>query len=382
MKTSFSHCISRIILLSALTALTACSSSPTNDEDPTPLVPTDQPTTLHKYAFTRNGVSTVDIGESKNAILAFRFFNNAINNKVPGNFRLQLQRYQSELHPLIGPTLSAKDRALVADSVMAMTLRLQKIVESDAVNRPAAMGRAGFLVVSADEQRMLDGRGIEYGQVIQKTLMGALTLDRVDYYLEAALQNASNTTLVTGKNYTQAEHEWDIAWGYLGTLEADPARFTPLFLANYIEKEAVGMKGLSGIDTQVYEAFYQGRKALTEGRTTEAKRKRDEIRQLMYKMFSLRAIYYLRDAKLYLDKTTGTPAEGYFHSMGEAMGFIVSLPFVRDTEGRRHISLADAFSLCNTLIGTEKGLWDRERLTGVAEGSIAHAIGEIDRLFP
>lgn len=208
---------------------------------------------LMEYKFTQNGISTVDIGESKEMILAFRHFNNAINSKTQSNFSKQLESYRNVIAGALSPTDEAL-RKPVADRISGLADQLYALVGSEAASRKAQPGVSGTVAVSNEESRMLDEKGVELGQVIQKALMGALTLDKVNYFLEKALK-ADNASPVAGKNYTEMAHCWDIAYGYLGTLDVDPNRLAPLFLANYIEKEAVGMQGLSGINTSVYQAF-------------------------------------------------------------------------------------------------------------------------------
>ena len=62
---------------------------------------------LMEYKFTQNGISTVDIGESKEMILAFRHFNNAINSKTQSNFSKQLENYRKVIAGALSPTNEA-----------------------------------------------------------------------------------------------------------------------------------------------------------------------------------------------------------------------------------------------------------------------------------
>lgn len=334
---------------------------------------------LKEYKFTRNGISTVDIGESKDIILAFRHFNNAINSKTQSNFSKQLENYRNILAKELSPT-DATVRQTVTERISDMANQLYELVKSEAASRKAQPGMAGTVAVSNEESRMLDNKGIELGQVIQKNLMGALTLDKVSFFLHKALE-ADNASMVAGKNYTEMEHCWDIAYGYLGTLDVDPNRLTPLFLANYIEKEAVGMQGLNHIDTSVYQAFYKGRKAIGEKNLEEVRKQVAFIHEQMAKLFSLRTVYYLRESQTFLERTASIPSEGYFHSMGEALGFILALPFVKDEAGKSRVTLEQAIALYDGLTESETGVWDKERLTGVQEGSISAAIEKIHHYF-
>lgn len=334
---------------------------------------------LMEYKFTQNGISTVDIGESKEMILAFRHFNNAINSKTQSNFSKQLESYRNVIAGALSPTDEAL-RKPVADRISGLADQLYALVSSEAASRKAQPGVSGTVAVSNEESRMLDEKGVELGQVIQKALMGALTLDKVNYFLEKALK-ADNALPVAGKNYTEMAHCWDIAYGYLGTLDVDPNRLAPLFLANYIEKEAVGMQGLSGINTSVYQAFYKGRKAIGDHNLEEVRKQVAFLRGQMLKLFSLRTVYYLRESQTFLERTVSVPSEGYFHSMGEALGFILALPFVKDEAGKSRITWEQAVALYDGLTQGETGVWEKDRLTGVQEGSISAAIEKVHQYF-
>lgn len=334
---------------------------------------------LMEYKFTQNGISTVDIGESREMILAFRHFNNAINSKTQSNFSKQLENYRKSIAGTLSPTNESL-RKPVADHISGLADQLYALVNSEAVSRKAQPGVSGTVAVSNEESRMLDEKGVELGQVIQKALMGALTLDKVDYFLEKSLK-ADNALPVAGKNYTEMAHCWDTAYGYLGTLDVDPNRLAPLFLANYIEKEAVGMQGLSGINTSVYQAFYKGRKAIGDHNLEEVRKQVAFLRGQMAQLFSLRTVYYLRESQTFLERTVSVPSEGYFHSMGEALGFILALPFVKDEAGKSRITWEQAVALYDGLTQGETGVWEKDRLTGVQEGSISAAIEKVHQYF-
>jgi len=59
--------------------------------------------------------------------------------------------------------------------------------------------------------------GLDYVQLIQKFLLGAVTFSQgTGDYLQTDFGAASNLTVVDGKTYTTAEHKWDEAFGYFG----------------------------------------------------------------------------------------------------------------------------------------------------------------------
>jgi hypothetical protein len=59
--------------------------------------------------------------------------------------------------------------------------------------------------------------GLDYVQLIQKFLLGAVTFSQgTADYLQTDFADSANLTVVDGKTYTAAEHKWDEAFGYFG----------------------------------------------------------------------------------------------------------------------------------------------------------------------
>lgn len=320
------------------------------------------------YRFFRNGISSVDIGESKKVLLDFRNFNNGINAKVLTNLEGKRRDYRNELasHIAVGFKEQEKVRNILENFLDEIT----EASKSAFAGTFAREGKIGIVQVSNDEQRLVNEKGVELGQVIQKMMIGALQVSNIDYFLMKSL-TADNQTVVRGKNCTEMEYYWDIAWGYIGSINADPDRISPLFLANYIEKESVGMKGLENINVAVYHAFRTGRKAVVDSHPEEVKKQVAEIRKLLSKMLVLRTMYYLNESSKILRQKSGKELnEQYFHNMGEALGFILALPFVKNEKGEYFMTMDQAKELYDELTYGEKGIWDKERIEGNQTGSI------------
>lgn len=59
--------------------------------------------------------------------------------------------------------------------------------------------------------------GLDYVQLIQKFLLGAVTFSQgTADYLQTDFADSANLTIIDGKTYTAAEHKWDEAFGYFG----------------------------------------------------------------------------------------------------------------------------------------------------------------------
>ncbi len=113
--------------------------------------------------------------------------------------------------------------------------RLQAMIEDYAGNvvpnweATAADGTPGVL---SDDKRTINvnAKGWEVDQTFQKALIGAFTLDQIaNNYLAACKLDSgtkaddnSNGVTSEGDSYTEMEHAWDEAFGYLYGQEADP----------------------------------------------------------------------------------------------------------------------------------------------------------------
>lgn len=360
--------IGLVLIVSVCVNGTGCSKQEIRREDP----PAGQTPSSEgyetDYRFFRNGLSSVDIGEARKVLLDFRNFNNGINAKVLTNLEGKRQDYRNELASHIGVGFKEQEKA--RNILETFLNELTEASKNPSAGAFAREGKIGIVQVSHDEQRLVNEKGVELGQVIQKMMIGALQVANIEHFLMKSLE-ADNQAVMEGGNSTAMEHYWDIAWGYLGSINADPDRISPLFLANYIEKEAVGMKGLENINVAVYHAFQAGRKAIVGNRTDEVRKQVGEIRGLLSKMLVLRTMFYLNESSKILRQKSGNELnEQYFHHMGEALGFILALPFVKNANGEYFITMDQAKELYDALTQGEKGIWDKERIEGNQAGSI------------
>jgi hypothetical protein len=217
---------------------------------------------------------------------------------------------------------------------------------SKSVTAVAAKGKAGKLGTY-----LVDEKGIEPIQIIQKSLIGALQYDYIGNVLLTKGLDADNSTLVTGKNYTQLEQNWDEAYGlltlnpiYLNGSTDDKRGTTEFALGSYIweyNKSAYA---------QIYPAFLKGRAAIVNNDKAELKKQADLIKAAMEKAIAASAIGYL-GPKYVAAQTDAARA----HAIGEGLGFIYSLRFAT-------INGADATFSDNILkaliYDAPNGFWD------------------------
>ncbi|SMB98547.1 hypothetical protein SAMN00120144_3838 [Hymenobacter roseosalivarius DSM 11622] len=214
-------------------------------------------------------------------------------------------------------------------------------VASQSVNNTATAGNAGRL-----GRYLVDGKGIEVNQVIQKALIGALLLDQIDNVLltDQAL-SANNSKSLDGKPYTELEHNWDLAYGYMTTnaLMVTDINIMPRerFLAGYLNEKN------GPASPNVYMAFLKGRAAIVNNDKTTLKAQADIIRTELEKTIALSAVSYLTNWKSLPD----LPAKA--HALGEGLGFIYSLRFCT----RFGADAAFSDGLLNGLLSGRDGAW-------------------------
>ncbi|EAS20017.1 conserved hypothetical protein [Flavobacteria bacterium BBFL7] len=212
--------------------------------------------------------------------------------------------------------------------------------------------------------RYVNAKGLEYDQAFAKGLLGALMTDQIlnNYLSTTVLDEGTNRTdnnndvLVSGKNYTNMEHKWDEAFGYLYGAEPDatmPVLDQDSFLSEYIDR-VEGDADFAGIATTIYDAFKLGRAAIVEKNYTVRDEQAAIIRENISLIPAVRAVFYLQNGK---DNLTTDPARA-FHGLSEAYGFIYSLQFTRNPNtDAPYFSKSEVDNYLNQLM-VGNGFWD------------------------
>jgi hypothetical protein len=212
----------------------------------------------------------------------------------------------------------------------------------------ASVGVAGML----DSKYLVSSKGFEYNQFVQKGLIGALMLDQIsNIYLGTEKQNADNSAAVTGKNYTQLEHHWDEAYGYLTSNEyypkkdpSDNTKWLESYLGSYARQ--VGAEA-GGDPTAIYMALIKGRAAIVNKDLTTRDAQIAYIRTSLEKAIATIAISYLNKTK------TATTDGAKFHALSEGAGFVYSLRFAYSAK----INKAKSDELLGLLTNKTNGFW-------------------------
>jgi hypothetical protein len=212
---------------------------------------------------------------------------------------------------------------------------------SQSVNQVATQGNAGRL-----GRYLVDAKGYEVNQIIQKSLIGALLLDQINNVLltNAAL-SAENDKVAAGKAYSEREHNWDMVYGYLtsnATMVTDIA-ITPRerFLAGYLNEKN------GPASPAVYMALLKGRAAIVNNDDVTLKAQADIIRTELEKTIAKSAVSYLVNWKSH------PTLEAKAHALAEGLGFVYSLRFCT----KYNVDTAWADSVLNGLTSKPEGAW-------------------------
>lgn len=212
----------------------------------------------------------------------------------------------------------------------------------------ASQGSAGLL----DGKYLVNEKGFEYAQFIQKGLMGALMLDQIsNIYLGSEKQNADNSKVADGKNYTALEHHWDEAYGYLTSNEYypkkdpnDATKWLESYLGSYVRQVGAGV---GGNPEAVYMAFLKGRAAIVNNDKTTREAEIASIRTALEKAVGTIAVSYLNKTK------TATSDGARYHALAEGVGFLYSLRFAYNAK----IDKTKSDNLMSILMDKPNGFW-------------------------
>lgn len=183
---------------------------------------------------------------------------------------------------------------------------------------PGSNGQAGVVVSINNPSKayLFDENGFEPTQLIEKGLMGdVFYYQAMSTYIdgtEAGIYN--NTDIVDGKNYTEAEHKFDEAFGYFGIPIDFPANSEGV---RFHGKYCNGRNNALGTNA-IMDDFIAARAAITNG--TDVLEHTDDVRTKWHLTVAGTAVHYLISAKNNMDD----PAIKC-HALSEAYAFISNL---------------------------------------------------------
>ncbi|SDE06868.1 protein of unknown function [Pricia antarctica] len=366
----------------------------------------ENPTT---YAFDRDGTTTVDFSGQTTRLKMGGEFVSALSDNMRTAEQLQAMfAHEAGNADFTDVDLNASDKSIKSKTAASADFFGGNATDQAAIRADfdgwitgqveevfvnwettAAPGVAGQMP-HGEQVRYINAKGLEYNQMINKGLIGALALDQIvnNYLSPAVLDEGDNRTtndadtMEEGKSYTAMEHMWDEAYGYLFGLNTDAAN--PLagendgdrFLGSYIGQVAED-PDFSDLLTASYDAFKLGRAAIVAKDYAVRDEQAKIIKAKLALVPSVRGVFYLQAGKNALAEAVPNYGEA-FHALSEAYGFIYSLQFAQDsTTGKAYFTKAEVDALLAQLLADgENGLWDvtPETLDRISE-SIATKFG-------
>jgi hypothetical protein len=353
----------------------------------------DEPET---YEFTRNGSSTVSFsGQTTRILMAEELISSMMDfDGATETLLLQMYRNQDASGGDVSPfdrqelnsaTKSVKEKVAASEdyftSNATSSVQIKNEFEtwiSGQVNEVfpnentlAAPGQPGQ-IADGTAVRYVNALGLEYDQLVTKSLIGALMTDQIlNNYLSPSVLDAGtsredndNEVLVEGTNYTNMEHKWDEAYGYLFGASSNQAN--PLaelgsadsFLDKYLGRME-NDEDFAGIAEEIFNAFKRGRAAIVAGEYEIRDEQAEIIRLRISEIIGVRAVFYLESAKTILE--SNSPDYGaIFHDLSEAYGFIYSLQFTRVPGTNEPYFTGDEVQVfIDRMLGDgPNGLWD------------------------
>lgn len=261
----------------------------------------------------------------------------------------------------------------------------------------ASNGVAGYL-----NNRHFSANGLEYAQILEKGLYGAMMYDQmVDDYLrptQAGAQNPNGNNSGQVSNYathgTDRQHRWDEVFGYLG---ANPLTYPNTsntsngdgsFIANYTFDFSDEIEAAMGINPakKLMEAFVFGRSVLKAGEAATANAEttneayyeaaRADVKLYTEVGLAAAAYHYLNDA------ISDASDADKIHHLSEALAFIYALSF--NSEGRLTATEAHNVLIALGWSSTDASLRGMYQINlwNVTDAQMQNAKSILDQSFP
>lgn len=374
------------IIIVSLSLFSSCSSDD-------PLDNIDNPVS---YDFTRDGISTVSFsGQTDRISMATELITAMKDFSVSEETLLEMYANETvagtDANPFSDATLNASTKSvkskvaasedffssntvasaeIKADIASWITAQVTEVFPNQ--NVLATPGTAGQ-IADGSTVRYISATGLEYNQVVNKSLIGALMVDQMlNNYLSVSvldeadnIDNNDNNIVEEGKPYTTMEHKWDEAYGYLfGAAEANHTNpLSTLGIGDFLNKYLSRVDGdsdFTGIANDIYEALKLGRAAIVAKEYEVRNEQANIIKEKVSQLTAIRAVFYLQQGKIARENSD---VGGAFHDLSEGLGFIYSLRFTRQPNSiNPYFTESEVDGFIDQLTGGN-GLWDLTQAT-------------------
>ena len=262
--------------------------------------------------------------------------------------------FANENNPFTDAALNADSKDIESKTFAADVAKIKDYMDKLAAlsgNTTVASAGVAGIATSGTSSYLVNENGVEYRELIEKSLMGALS-----YYQIAAVYTSAdkigdavdNETVIAGEG-TAMEHHWDEAFGYIGANSTfDETTYS--FHAKYASKgEAAGLN----TRTNLFKAFLAGRAAISAKDMDRKNIEAANVRKYMEEVIVTTAISYLNGSKANI-----TDYAVACHQLSEAYGLISSLKY----NGEKKVSDAD-ISLLKSYLENTSGEPDFANIT-------------------
>lgn len=346
------------------------------DTTPTNTTNTNTYTVPSSYTFTdATSKSTVDFSGQKTRLVMLEQIGTLMGGANPVSESTLLNMFDgtgfsADSLNTSGKRLSDKTAASIDyftanlgeknDIIEAFKKQLKEAELTTNTNVEASEGVPGYYM-DGSKKRYFSANGLEPQQVFLKGMMGACLLDQtLNTYLSLTKldggltrQNNTNRIFTPEKNYTDMEHFWDEAYGYIfGNDNVAPV--VNKYWSSYINQVDLD-PDFSNVKENIVNAFIKGRAAITNKDYTTRDAQIAIIKKEMSKVVAVRAVYYMNEGKSKLATNNG---KGAFHALSEGYGFIWSLRFTQNPDTKLpYFSKDEVKSLLDRLMGGTNGLY-------------------------
>ena len=319
-----------LVLLMATLFFTACNKDETTDEKDMPSTYnfnnvsfSGQTERLDMLAELTAEMKKTNNGETIDATVLANMFSNTGSPFTNSALNASTKDLQSKC-------FSTNSGSIYSTSTFDYLLNYLASASADAGNTWSP-GNAG-VATSGTKAYFFDDYGVEYTQIIEKGLMGAVFYYQAAevYTRDGKIGDAVDNTTVTPGEGTDMEHHWDEAFGYLGIP-------TDLTVANFEEKLANGEvryhgkyaeigqdAGLNTVQNLI-NALIKGRFGISNNETSLKEDAAIELRKEWEMVLVTTAIHYLNSAQSnFADDALRN------HALSEAYAFIISLYYNSD----------------------------------------------------
>lgn len=350
--------------LLSLGLLVACSP----EEDPTP-----SHSVPETYEFTRDGESTVSFTGQIQRQTMLGELSSMIKSGTDNTLDYQtlVNMYENNDNPFSDAELNASGKSLSSKTSASAThvfdqgttinwfkAILQGAATASTATAEASAGSAG-VISNSDGSRnyLVSEAGLEYAQVVEKGLMGAVFMDQMvnNYLTSLKLDVDNDPSAVTG--YTDMEHHWDEAYGYLTIVQDYNTDASVSQNRGYWGRYLVGLEEDFNIASDLYLAFRTGRQAIVDKKYDKRDAQIPTIAEGMESATYIKALSYLNKGAAKLNAGDAAVA---FHELSEGVGFIFSLRYTADET----VSAQQSDNWINTLISGD-GFWSGDIQTRI-----------------